>query len=145
DSGANFDVQITGLNVGSQYDQLNVTGAVSLTGAVLNITGNFLVGTSPLRSFTIINNDGADAVAGTFAGLPEGAAINVPGVGTLYITYSGGDGNDVVLNNQPVINGTAGDDNFVLTGDGTMFTLKLFDSSSNLVYTNTYTNPPAIN
>ncbi len=145
-SGANYDVQITGLTAGTQYDQLNVTGAVSLSGAVLNVTGSFLVGTSPLRSFTIINNDGSlDPVTGTFAGLPEGAAINVPGVGTLYITYSGGDGNDVVLNNQPVVNGTAGDDNFVLTGDGTTFTLQLFDSSNSLVYTNTYTNPPALN
>src|SRR5206468_1211106 len=32
-----------------------------------------------------------------------------------------------------------------LTGNGTTFTLQLFDNMSNLVYTNTYTNPPAIN
>ena len=46
--------------------------------------------------FTIINNDGADAVSGTFNGLAEGGTITFNTV-TLYITYTGGDGNDVVL------------------------------------------------
>ena len=49
--------------------------------------------------FTIIANDGADAVVGTFAGLAEGATITLNGV-TLVISYVGGTGNDVVLTAQ---------------------------------------------
>jgi hypothetical protein len=43
-----------------------------------------------------IDNNDDDAVTGTFDGLPEGSQISFGG-GTLYITYQGGDGNDVVL------------------------------------------------
>jgi Ca2+-binding RTX toxin-like protein len=46
--------------------------------------------------FTIINNDGDDAVVGTFFGIPEGAIID-NGYDKYLITYVGGDGNDVVL------------------------------------------------
>ena len=46
--------------------------------------------------FEIINNQGTDPVAGTFAGLPEGAFLTAGGQ-TFKITYHGGDGNDVVL------------------------------------------------
>jgi hypothetical protein len=48
----------------------------------------------------IINNDGADAVFGTFADMPEGTNLgsNFLGTGhTAHITYVGGDGNDVAL------------------------------------------------
>jgi len=48
------------------------------------------------ESFTIINNDGQDAVNGTFNGLPEGASLTVGGA-LFSIIYDGGDGNDVVL------------------------------------------------
>ena len=51
------------------------------------------------NAFTIIANDGADAVVGTFAGLAEGATIILNGV-TLVISYVGGTGNDVVLTAQ---------------------------------------------
>src|ERR1043165_9532666 len=46
--------------------------------------------------YTVIQNDGADAVSGTFAGLPEGAVINGSNF-TGRISYHGGDGNDVTL------------------------------------------------
>ena len=45
---------------------------------------------------TIINNDGADPVAGTFSGLAQGATIVVNST-PLVISYTGGTGNDVVL------------------------------------------------
>jgi hypothetical protein len=54
-------------------------------------------------AFVIVNNDGADAVIGTFSGLPEGHVLTVQAAtseslsGTFSITYHGGDGNDVVL------------------------------------------------
>ena len=41
--------------------------------------------------------DNANAVAGTFAGLSEGAAVSIGGGQTAFITYVGGDGNDIVL------------------------------------------------
>ena len=75
-------------------DQLNVTGTVSLGNSNLQITGaNFNLAEG---SIVVINNDGADAVVGTFSGLPEGGSFVVGGV-TFFITYIGGDGNDVVL------------------------------------------------
>ena len=56
------------------------------------------------QSFTIINNDGADAITTTFAGLAEGATIsNFLGSGlNATITYAGGtNSNDVVITTAP--------------------------------------------
>ena len=43
-SGSNFDVEINGTTVGTQYDQLNVTGTVTLGSATLNLTGTQYAG-----------------------------------------------------------------------------------------------------
>jgi hypothetical protein len=47
-------------------------------------------------SFLVLDNDGSDPIAGTFAGLPEGKTFAVGGK-YLKISYVGGTGNDVVL------------------------------------------------
>jgi hypothetical protein len=60
----------------------------------LNASLNFSPGLS--NTFTLINNDGFDPVVGTFAGLPEGANLSLSGQ-QFQISYTGGDGNDVVL------------------------------------------------
>jgi hypothetical protein len=89
-SGSNFLVDINGPAVGTQYDQLNVTGTVTLNGGNLVIAvgpGGIQVG----QSYIIINNDGADAVTGSFA------SISAPPGDTFTINYAGGSGNDVVL------------------------------------------------
>ncbi|HVK14058.1 MAG TPA: Ig-like domain-containing protein [Gemmataceae bacterium] len=92
-------------------DQLAVTGTVSLTGATLTPThvgGAAAAG----QTYRIIDNDGSDAVTGTFAGLPEGATVTVGGQ-AYTITYIGGDGNnDVVLTAQapPNVPPVAGND-----------------------------------
>lgn len=93
-SGSNVNVELLGTTPGTLHDQINVTGTVSLGNATLNVTTSF----SPLsgNSFVIINNDGGDAVTGTFNGLAEGASLVVSG-NTFNISYVGGDGNDVVL------------------------------------------------
>ena len=53
------------------------------------------------QEFVIVNNDGTDAVIGTFAGLAEGDSLLI-GENRFHITYRGGDGNDVVLRrNRP--------------------------------------------
>jgi autotransporter-associated beta strand protein len=52
------------------------------------------------QQFTLIDNDGTDAVVGTFNGYAEGSLIAANNV-ALRITYSGGTGNDVVLTRVP--------------------------------------------
>jgi autotransporter-associated beta strand protein len=89
-----FLVEIEGTTVGTQYDQTNVTGTVTIAGGTLTLAGAYV----PVAGnvFTVIANDGADAVTGTFTGLAEGATVVFNGV-TLQISYVGGTGNDVVL------------------------------------------------
>jgi autotransporter-associated beta strand protein len=89
-------VEINGNTAGAQYDQLHVNGSVNLSGAALALSGSFVVDPLLPSSFIVISNDGAEAVSGTFAGLPEGSQLSF-GAGTLYVTYHGGDGNDVAL------------------------------------------------
>ncbi|GEM_PF-4789618 len=100
--GSGFVVEFGGTTPGNganNYDQLNVTGTVNITNAVLT-TASF-GGFSPTTadSFVIINNDGVDAVIGMFAGMPQGHPIpNFAGNGLAgVIRYDGGDGNDVVI------------------------------------------------
>src|SRR5262249_35019254 len=67
-AGSTFVVEIGGTTVG-QYDQLNVTGTVSLGGATLSAsTFLFIPSNAIQQTFRIINNDSTDAVTGTFAG-----------------------------------------------------------------------------
>jgi autotransporter-associated beta strand protein len=90
-----LEIQLNGATPGLNYDQLNVRGTVSITGKVnLNASLNFSSWLS--NSFTIIKNDGVDAVTGTFNGLAQGATLTI-GAQQFQISYTGGDGNDVVL------------------------------------------------
>jgi len=100
-----FEVDLKGTIAGSSYDQLNVTGVVSILSTVqraqLSVTlVNFTP--SPGDSFVIVNNDGTDPVEGGLGGpgeflsRAEGSSFNVGGT-TFFITYLGGDGNDIVL------------------------------------------------
>jgi fibronectin-binding autotransporter adhesin len=89
-----FLVEIEGTTIGTQYDNTNVAGTVNVAGATLTLAGAYVP--VPGNVFTIIANDGADPVVGTFAGLAEGATVTLNGA-TLRITYAGGTGNDVVL------------------------------------------------
>ncbi|MEO1994656.1 MAG: autotransporter-associated beta strand repeat-containing protein, partial [Planctomycetaceae bacterium] len=100
-TGATLDIEIEGTALGTEYDQVDVTGTVDLDsddtgGASLNVTFPTAFTPTVGDSFTIINNDGADAVSDTFSGLAEGDTLFVDGI-PLEITYVGGDGNDVVL------------------------------------------------
>ena len=75
--------------------RLRVTGTVTLGGATLALQPAAFPA-SPGATFTIVENDGADAVNGTFAGLAEGASVIANGI-LFRISYVGGTGNDVVL------------------------------------------------
>ena len=76
--------------------QLRVTGSVTLGGATLALQLPLLFPAAAGTDLTILDNDGADAVTGTFAGLPEGAPVVANGI-AFHISYVGGTGNDVVL------------------------------------------------
>ncbi|MEQ9689680.1 MAG: autotransporter-associated beta strand repeat-containing protein, partial [Bauldia litoralis] len=105
-TGAFLVAEIGGAAAGTGgYDQIVVNGAVNLAGATLD--GELINGFAPAAgtAFTIIDNDGSDAVAGTFAGLSEGSIV-VFDQRQFSVTYKGGDGNDVVLTAlQTVITG----------------------------------------
>jgi|GEM_PF-2357128 len=79
---------------------VSVAGTVTLAGA---ITQGYATAIPIGNTKNLILNDGNDAVAGTFAGLPEGAVFGTP-AGLLKISYHGGDGNDVVLTSVDAAN-----------------------------------------
>jgi autotransporter-associated beta strand protein len=79
-------------------DRLSVSGAVTLDGTLELLPEPGLASNA---SFTVLDNTGTAAIAGNFAGLPEGAAFSAGGY-DWHITYLGGDGNDVVLTNLTV-------------------------------------------
>jgi hypothetical protein len=88
-----LDVDLGGLMAGDQFDQLAVTGNAMLNGVLeVALTGGFAL--SKGLSFKII--DTAGTRTGTFTGLAEGAKVGTFGK-DLFISYNGGDGNDVVL------------------------------------------------
>jgi autotransporter-associated beta strand protein len=101
DGDSTLNMDLTGGAVGTQYDQVAASGAITLGNATLNLSlGAF----SPTGSevFTLISNTGAGAVSGEFFDLPQGDSMTL-GSQTFYIDYGGGDGNDVVLSTvQPV-------------------------------------------
>ena len=100
--GSFFEVELGGTTPGDGagfHDQLNVAGTVMIgSNVTLNVLPFGGFAPAPPDLFVIINNDGADAVSGTFAGLPEGASFTTASGDTFRITYAGGDGNDIVLN-----------------------------------------------
>ncbi len=104
-AGSTLSMEINGVTAGTNYDQLNVTGTVSLAGA-LNLT---ISGFTPTLNslFFIINNDGTDAVTGTFSNTLTNGVLKMAGQDWL-ISYTGDStsnsftgGNDVVLQTIP--------------------------------------------
>jgi len=91
-----------GAGVIGGHDVINVQagqgtgGTVNLGGATLDLQTAAVATLPQGTSHTIIDNDGTDAVQGTFAGLAEGAQVTLGGQ-AFTISYQGGDGNDVVL------------------------------------------------
>jgi hypothetical protein len=74
--------------------QLVVTGTVEISDAALALT--ISLPPTDLDAFIVIDNDDTDPITGTFAGLPEGAVFQVDGT-FAKISYTGGDGNDMVV------------------------------------------------
>jgi fibronectin-binding autotransporter adhesin len=89
-----LEMELNGVTAGTGYDRLNVQGSVRLTGMSLNASLGFASAVG--NQFTIIANDGTDAVVDTFLGLPQNAKFHASGQ-QFTISYTGGTGNDVVL------------------------------------------------
>ncbi len=106
-AGSKLNIDIDGTTANTEYQQLGVVGMIDLNGATLTFTGSTY---TPVlgNTFTIVDNDGTDAVIGTFNGLAEGATIaNFLGSGlNATITYTGGTGNDVVIAVCPIFTPT---------------------------------------
>jgi len=90
---------IDGSVAGTGYDQVAVTGTVTLAMAYsaelyLTMGGSFVPSLG--QEYVLIDNDGVDAVVGTFRGKPEGTTITLNGH-EFQLSYVGGDGNDVTL------------------------------------------------
>jgi hypothetical protein len=96
-----LQIEITGSNLspvaGTDYDQIVVSsgGTVTLGTAILTTLSTSFTGNAG-TVFTIIDNQGANAISGTFNGLAEGAVISENG-NYFKISYVGGTGNDVTL------------------------------------------------
>jgi hypothetical protein len=93
-SADSLKIVIDGATADSGFTQLNVAGLIDLTGAALSLSGGYTPLTNDI--LTIVNNDGVDAVTGTFSGLAEGAVVTFNGI-PLTVSYVGGSGNDVTL------------------------------------------------
>lgn len=102
-SGATLQLAVAGLVAGVSHDQLRVTGSVALGGILQLSLLPAYVPTVGDRIF-LVDNDGGDAITGTFAGLAQGAKFTSGGV-EFFISYTGdlasgifaGAGNDVVI------------------------------------------------
>lgn len=103
-SGSFLSVQINSLTAGTGYDQINVTGSVTL-GGNLAIT----LGFTPVEDdlFFIVLNDGGEAVTGLLGGHAQGDVFALGG-GFWRLSYEGNSatnsftgGNDVVLQAVP--------------------------------------------
>jgi autotransporter-associated beta strand protein len=98
--------EITGLNAGTQHDQVVVNGAVSLTGS-LNV--QFTAGTYSVDNLIfLLLNDSTDAVNGIFTGFNEGATVAQYGGFDWIISYNANSstssftgGNDIALRAIP--------------------------------------------
>ena len=104
-SGSTLGIELNGTGVGTDYDQLNVTGTVSLAGALAVTMGYSPVVNGTL--FFILANDSNDAITGTFSNAPTDGATYTFGGQDFQISYFGNyvspgvgtftGGNDVVL------------------------------------------------
>ncbi len=80
-------------------DLVEVTGDVVLTNVSLSLATLSGFSSSHGSQLTLIDNQGTNAVSGTFAGLADGTRIDALSSGTIdaFISYFGGDGNDVTI------------------------------------------------
>jgi autotransporter-associated beta strand protein len=93
-SGGSGTLEIELNSFPTGYDQIIARGTVDLRG--LTLKASLHSAAAVRQQFTIINNEGGNAVTGTFTGLPQNAPLTI-GNKPFAISYTGGTGNDVVL------------------------------------------------
>ncbi len=93
-SSSVLQVRLNDSTAGTGYDQLSVAGNVTLAGTLELICGPYL---APGSIFTLVNKTSAGAISGTFAGKPGNSTFTTGEGYTFQISYTGGNGNDVVL------------------------------------------------
>ncbi len=131
-TGANLSIAINGTTPDTQYTQFTVAGNVNLSGANLVLSGTLTPAIG--QAFTIVNNQGTKPIIGVFNGLPEGAVIpNFLGSGQdATISYTGGDGNDVVVGIPGTFSkfvDTVFGGNTVVAGSPFLFTVQAADQA----------------
>ena len=89
--GAGLGFGIAGLTADTQYAQMKVLGTVNLNSARLVLSSS-LAAPAAGNAFTLVDNDGTDAITGTFAGVAQSALVPWPGSSTLVgrVVYNGG-------------------------------------------------------
>ena len=95
--GSTLRIDISGTMPAPQSDRVRVLGGTANT---VSLAGALDISAPPGLPMgvviTVIENDGTDAISGTFVGLPPNYAFSAAGY-WWRISYAGGDGNDVVL------------------------------------------------
>jgi hypothetical protein len=100
---------IKGFAPGNGYSQVRVTGTITIDpNATLRVVADASLDLNSQQEFILIKNDGTEPIAGYFKGTPEGTPLTLNGI-TCFISYKGGDGNDLALRTAPpkVWTGTA--------------------------------------
>jgi hypothetical protein len=75
-------------------------GVTISSGASFNLSGTAQGTLTQGTLLTVIKNTAAIPISGTFSNLPDGGVISVNG-NNLQASYSGGDGNDLMLTVVP--------------------------------------------
>jgi autotransporter-associated beta strand protein len=94
-AGATLTMGIDGPTAGAQHDQLVVFG-MTLNNPTLELAASAGLQVSNLGEIVIVSNLLNTPIAGTFAGLAEGATLTSNGK-AFRLSYQGGDGNDITL------------------------------------------------
>ena len=115
ESGGTLEIELMNHPINA-FDQIFVGGDATL-GGTLDVMLNSFIETDGLE-FKII--DIAGTRGGTFDGLAEGSYVGTNGK-DVYITYQGGDGNDVVLFTSPGFAGDYNNNGIVDAADYTMW------------------------
>ncbi|MBL4701481.1 MAG: cadherin-like domain-containing protein, partial [Phycisphaeraceae bacterium] len=137
-TGQTLIMEIDGTTPGTEYDQLVITGDVTLNNIALEVIHN--VAMTDSQTYTFIDNQGSNPVHGTFNGLPEGDTFTLDS-GHAVITYVGGDGNDVQLTFNTNTAPTADDMQSTAVEDAAPITLAYsahdvdLENPKNLAYT----------
>lgn len=101
EAGSTLGIELDGTSVGTGYDQVNVTGTLTLAG-LLSVTMGFTPANDAL--FFILTNDSTEAISGTFSNAAVNEEVYTLGGQAFRISYFGNSGtnsftggNDVVL------------------------------------------------